>query len=501
MEALFYRVIISTKGRKKREFNKVGLKKGRRRAPLWEAMKAYLERGPASWHTPGHGGGRGAWRDFYRRLGPEVFRMDLTEVPGLDNLQEPRSVIREAQELAAAFFGAGRTFFLVNGASAGIAAVILATCRPGDAVLMPRYAHRSVFAGLILSGARPVYLETVWLPDLDMVLGVEPAAVERALEDNPRARLLLLVHPTYEGMVPPTRSLVELAHGRGAKVLVDAAHGAHFGLDPRLPPSPLALGADYVVHGTHKTLGALTQAAMLHLRPGLEGGEIEQALGLLQTTSPSYLLLASLDAARVRAEGRGRRDWARAVDRSLELRRELQDLGLPLLEGRDVRSAAVADTDVTRLVLPAGPLGMTGPELARALRERGQEMEMAADKYVVGILTPAHRQAVVRGFLRALEEIAGEAMSSGVPAGPAPGWPAVGCRTLPPVALTPREAFQAAHYTLPLEEAVGRVAAELVAPCPPGVALVAPGEVLTPEIVERLALLRGPGSKIRVVDA
>ncbi|GFN21720.1 MAG: aminotransferase class I/II-fold pyridoxal phosphate-dependent enzyme [Thermoanaerobacteraceae bacterium] len=476
--------------------------KGRRRAPLWEAMKAYLEQGLASWHTPGHGGGRATWRDFYRRLGPEVFQMDLTEVPGLDNLQEPRGVIREAQERAAAFFGAGSTFFLVNGASAGIAAVFLATCRPGDVVLMPRYAHRSAFAGLILSGARPVYLETAWLPGLGMVLGVEAAAVKKALEDNPRAKLLLLVHPTYEGLVPPTWSLVELAHGRGVRVLVDAAHGAHFGLDPRLPPSPLALGADYVVHGTHKTLGAFTQAAMLHLRPGMEGREVEQALGLLQTTSPSYLLLASLDAARFWAEARGRRDWAWAVDRALELRQGLKNLGLPCLELEDVPSAAVAGLDVTRLVVAAAPLGMTGPELDRALRERGQEMELAADKYIVGILTPAQGQAAVKGLIRALEQIKKDARrASGRPAGATPAVPKAGPWPLPPVALTPREAFQAAHRSLPLEEAVGRVAAELVAPCPPGVALVVPGEVLTPETIERLALLRGPRTEIRVVDA
>ncbi|MGI9952585.1 aminotransferase class I/II-fold pyridoxal phosphate-dependent enzyme [Moorellaceae bacterium AZ2] len=475
---------------------------GGRRAPLWEALKEYLEQGLASWHTPGHKGGRGAWRDFYRRLGPAVFQVDLTEVPGLDNLQHPQGVIKAAQERAAAFFGAGRTFFLVNGASSGIMAALLATCRPGDIVLMPRYAHRSAFAGLILSGARPVYLEAAWLPELGMVLGVEPAAVRKALEDYPQAKLLLLVHPTYEGLVPPTRSLVELAHERGLRVLVDAAHGAHFGLDPRLPPSPLEMGADYVVHGTHKTLGAFTQAAMLHLRPGLEGREVEQALGLLQTTSPSYLLLASLDAARQQAEEAGRRQWARAVDRALELREGLKRLGLPSLEVENVRAEAVAGMDVTRLVISTAPLGMTGQEVARALRERGQEMELAANKYIVGILTPAQRKTDLKELLRALVHIKREARRvAGRPAKAGHTLPPVEPWPLPPVALTPREAFQACHRSLPLKEAVGRVAAELVAPCPPGMALVVPGEVLTLEIIERLAFLLGRQAEIRVVDA
>lgn len=471
-------------------------------APLWEALKSYTEQRMVSWHTPGHKGGRHTGRDFYNRLGEFAFQMDLTELPGLDNLSRPQGVIKEAQDKAAHFFRAGQTFFLVNGASSGIMAVILATCRPGDVVLMPRYAHRSAFAGLILSGARPVYLRAARLPELDLILGVEPSEVEKALEVYPEAKLLLVVHPTYEGLVPDTGRLINLAHARGLKVLVDAAHGSHFGLDPRLPASPLDLGADYVVHGTHKTLGAFTQAAMLHVRQGVEGGEVGRALQILQTSSPSYLLLASLDIARWQAELCGRELWARAVDRSLELRAKLRMWGLPCLEMADIRGEAAAGLDVTRLVIPTAPLGRPGPEVGKALRELGHEMEMAAWRYIVGILTPAEGKEQTDGLLEALRCLKLTSSYSGRCTGTA-GDTALEAHEMPsppPIVLTPREAFMARRRVVPLKEAAGRIAAELIAPCPPGVALVVPGEVLTEELVDRLTDILGEEAEVQVVD-
>ncbi|MCG0277357.1 MAG: aminotransferase class I/II-fold pyridoxal phosphate-dependent enzyme [Thermanaeromonas sp.] len=449
-----------------------------------------------SWHTPGHKGGAGAAAEFRTRLGRGVFQADLTELPELDNLYYPEGPIREAQERAAAFFGAGRTFFLVNGATSGIASVILATCRPGDKVLVPRYAHRSVWSGLILSGSRPVYLKGCWLSTLGLPLGVTPGEVEEALALHKGVKLLVLVHPTYEGLVPPTGRLVKLAHRYKVQVLVDAAHGSHFGLDDRLPPSPLKLGADYVVHGTHKTLGAFTQAAMLHLRAGLDGDGVAEALRLLQTSSPSYLLLASLDMARYVAELKGYKLWAKAVDRALKLRQRLRELGLPCLEEGDVVGEAAAGLDVTRLVIPTGPLGLSGEEAAAALRRLGHEMELARTRYVVAILTPGDDERSTGSFLRALRTLRKEGAGRGskpleeLPAG----------ESLPPLAMTPREAFFARHRSVPVREAQGKIAAELVAPCPPGYVVVAPGEVLTPEIVDRLTLIRGKDSLIRVVD-
>ncbi|MGI9860959.1 aminotransferase class V-fold PLP-dependent enzyme [Moorella naiadis] len=463
-------------------------------APLWEALLNYRQQRMGSWHTPGHKDGAYTWPEWRELLGPAL-ALDQTEVPGLDNLAHPSGAIAAAQERAARFYGAARTFFLVNGASVGLMAVILATCRPGDEVLLPRYAHRAVFNALILSGARPVYLETPWLEAPGLPLGVPPASLAAALQGHPGARLLLLVHPTYEGIVPRTGELVALAHDRGLPVLVDAAHGAHFGLDPALPLSPLDLGADFVVQSTHKTMGALTQAAMLHLREEDPAAGVAAALNLLQTTSPSYILMASLDLARLLAEERGRQDWGRAVARALTVRERLAQAGLPPLTATAVTGPAASGLDVTRLVLPVTALALgSGQAAAAALRRAGQEVELAGAGYVLFIITPGDGEEKIGALLTALLSLprpAGGVISGRKFAPPA---------EIPEVALTPREAWLAPHRELPLKEAAGRIAAELIAPCPPGIALVAPGEVMTPAVLDRLQAVRGPAGRVVVVD-
>lgn len=462
-------------------------------APLWEALLNYHQQGLNSWHTPGHKEGAytwPAWRDF---LGATL-ALDLTEVPGLDNLACPEGPIAAAQERAARFYGAARTFFLVNGASVGLMAVILATCRPGDEVLLPRYAHRAVFNGLILSGARPVYLDTEWLASPGLPLGITPDSLTGALREHPGARLLLLVHPTYEGIVPRSEELIALAHAHGVAVLADAAHGAHFGLAPGLPPSPLAMGADFVVQSSHKTLAALTQAAMLHLREETTTVGVAAALNLLQTTSPSYLLLASLDTARLLAEERGRQDWSLAVDRATAVRASLARAGLPPLATADIAGPAACGLDVTRLLLPTASIGLGGEEVAAALRRSGQEVELAGADYILVIITPADGEEKLEALLAALLALpraAGRQTSTLTPAPPV--WK-------PKVLLSPREAWLAPRRELPLGEAAGKIAAELIAPCPPGLALTVPGEVLTPEVLERLRDLRGPAGRVLVVD-
>lgn len=468
--------------------------KTQEQAPLWEALLQYRQQNYNSWHTPGHKDGGYTWLPWRQALGAETLALDLTEVPGLDNLACPAGAIKAAQDKAAAFYGAARSFFLVNGSSSGLAAVFLATCRPGDEVLLPRYAHRAVFNGLILCGARPVYLETEWLAELDLPLGVTPATLAKALKEHPRAKLLLLVHPTYEGIVPHCQELIELAHAHGLTVLADAAHGAHFGLTTTLPPSPLTLGADFVVQSTHKTLAALTQAAMLHLGDARQGPAVAEALNLLQTTSPSYLLMASLDTARLLAQVRGTYDWARAVDKALEVRGELAAAGMPCLEKEDVLGLAAAGLDLTRLVLPTAPLGASGGEVAAALREIGQEVELAAAGYILLIITPGDSQVKIGSLMEALLALS----RAGGQALPASNNRLVACQ--PQVTLSPREAWMLPRREMPLQKALGSIAAELIAPCPPGLALVVPGEVLTGEVIAGLVELRGRDGRVQVVE-
>ncbi|PSN10822.1 lysine decarboxylase, partial [filamentous cyanobacterium CCP5] len=262
--------------------------------PLLAAIAASAIRDHAPFYAPGHKQGRGAAARLKDLWGEAVFRADLPELPELDNLFAPEGPILEAQELAAAAFGAEQTWFLANGSSGGLEAAILAVCAPGDEIIVPRNAHQSVISGLILAGAKPVFVMPEYDPDWDLVLGVPPEAVAAALANHPQAKAVLLVSPTYHGICSDVGAIAALAHARDIPLLIDEAHGPHFGFHPDLPPSAMASGADLSVQSTHKVLGALPQASMLHMQgPRLDRQRLSRALQLTQSTSPSYLLLAS----------------------------------------------------------------------------------------------------------------------------------------------------------------------------------------------------------------
>lgn len=268
-------------------------------APLWQALQEMAQRSQAAFYTPGHRRGRGLPGPFLAELGGAVGPLDLPELPGLDDLFAPRSVIKSAQYLAAQAFGAEKTWFLVNGSTAGVIAAILATCGPGDLIIVPRNSHASVISGLILAGAKPVFVQPEYDPRLGIVYGLAPGAIATALAAFPAAKAILVVYPTYEGVCGDLGAIATLAHDHGIPLLVDEAHGPHFHFHPDLPISALAAGADLVVQSTHKILGSLTQSAMLHTQGNrIEQQRVSQALQMVQSTSPNYLLLASLDLAR-----------------------------------------------------------------------------------------------------------------------------------------------------------------------------------------------------------
>lgn len=449
------------------------------RAPLYEALVAYVRRRPAVFHVPGHKQGRGAPPALRALLGDHGLALDLTEAPGLDDLHAPEGCIAEAQTLAAAAFGAARTHFLVGGTTAGLQALILAACAPGDTILVPRHAHRSVLGGLILSGARPVYLRPEYESDLDLPLGVAPSTLAGAVAAHPGARAVLLVHPTYHGVPAQVRELVALAHGYGLSVLADEAHGAHFAFHPALPETALAAGADAVAQSLHKTGGSLTQSSLVHLGPHsrLDPQRVQAMLRLVQSTSPSYLLMASLDLARRELARDGRAQWARALDTAAYARRRL---------GALVREWPGADP--TRLVIDVRPLGMSGPVAAEQLWQQGIAVELAGQSYVLALLGPADGSAEVDRLAQALAALSpGNNDSS----------PALGQPPWPQVVLSPREAFLAPQEPVPLAQAAGRIAAELVAPYPPGIPVLAPGEHITADVTDYLHRCRRAGTHLQ----
>jgi arginine decarboxylase len=420
--------------------------------------------------------------------GERVFAYDLTELDGLDDLHAPTSVILAAEQLAARAFGAGKTCFLTAGATAGIIAGILACCGPGDQVLLPRNVHRSVIAGLLLADARPVFM----MPEVDELTGaragLEPRTVAAHLRDYPDARLMVLVNPTYYGACGDLAALVGLARDSAVLVLVDEAHGAHFPFWRGFPGSALAAGADVVVHGVHKTLGALTGGAMVHLGMGsrVPEGRLRSMLRLVHTTSPSYLTLASLDAARLQAATRGEAEWSQAAAVAGRARRTVDRMeGVAPHPPALPRPGYVAQDPFKLVVVSAG--GWSGHGLVRELKCRGYYPELSEDDHVLLVLNPVNGQgdeelvdALVPSLLAARE---GGALK---PVSAMPG-------TIPPLVMGLRQAAAAPSRLVPLWEAAGRVAGELVVPYPPGTVAVCPGELITGEMVDwlRARLERG----------
>ena len=438
-----------------------------RRAPLFEALQAYARRVRAPLHVPGHKMGRAAppeWRAF---LGEGGLAIDQTEAPGLDDLHAPEGVIAEAQRLAAAAFGAERSYFLVGGTTAGLHALILAACSPGASIAVPRHAHRSVLGALILAGLRPNWVQVTFDPELGLATGADPRSLREALRG---AAAAVLVHPTYYGIASDLASEIDLVHRAGLPVLVDEAHGAHFAFHPGLPPAALSLGADGVAQSVHKTGGSLTQSSLCHLGHGsrLKAARLEEMLRLVQTTSPSYLLMASLDVARRALALEGHQAWERALALADGARRRIG--ALPGLR-------VYPTDDPTKLLIDVRGRSISGFRAAEWLwDEAGVAVEASGLTYVLAVLTPGDTAETVDVLVAALSRLPSD---EGVPAlPPEPPWPEV--------VLSPREAYLGPKRAVPLREAVGRVAAELVAPYPPGIPVVAPGERLTCEVVEYL---------------
>ena len=474
------------------------------RMPLLDALLHYADSGVTRFHMPGHKGGVAVNDRLAQAFGNRTLAMDATGVLGLDDLHQPGGVIAEAQELAADAFGADHTFFLVGGTSAGVQAMVLAACNPGDEIIVGRNLHKSAQAGLVLGGAKPVYLQPEVDESLGISLGVTPEAVAAAIRSHPQARAVLVVSPTYHGVTSDLASIARLAHDTGMMLLVDEAHGAHFSFHQAFPMSALEAGADMCAHGIHKVLGGLTQASMLHakgVRPDLP--RLRRVLQMLQSTSASYLLLASLDAARRDAALQGERllsgplEWARRLRREVRRLEPLTTFGLEVV-GRP----GCHGLDELKVNVNVSGLGLAGQEAEVCLRDRWNiQAEMSDLVSVLFMLGPGSRPHDVERLLTALaalvavpEKARKAPLSRGQSVTPRSN--AVGVPPLPPMALTPREAFFQPAQPVLLREAVGLVAAELVTCYPPGIPIICPGEVVTPDILSHLELVAAAGLRV-----
>jgi arginine decarboxylase len=462
--------------------------------PLLSALRRWADRDCAPFYTPGHKQGQGMGEDFLELWQQFGLRIDLPELPGLDNLAQPQGVIQESQQLAAELFGATQTRFLVNGSTAGVIAAMLATCQPGDRILLPRNVHRSAIAGLIHGGLRPVFVEPEYIPALDIAHGVTVASVAAALAQYPDLRAILVVSPTYYGVSCDVRALAQLAHAQQIPLIVDAAHGAHFGFHPGLPPSPLAQGADIVIQSTHKLLGALTQAAMLHLRSELvDMARLDRCLQILQTSSPSYWLLASLDSARAQMANYGYELLDRTLELTAKARSALAEIpGLLTLDLTDCQSPGCFAFDPTRLTVTVNELGWTGFAADEILCDQHRVIaEMPSLRHLTFIVSIGNRDWDLDMLVAGMRELAGADR-------PALDLPMAAERetSLSEPAMLPRDAFFANQEMVPIEQAVDRISVETICPYPPGIPVLLPGERVTGEAIASLQQILEAGGEV-----
>lgn len=457
------------------------------KAPVLEALDRFRAARIVPFDVPGHKRGRGN-PELTAFLGEKCLSVDVNSMKPLDNLCHPVSVILEAEELAAEAFGAGYAFFMVNGTTSAVQSMVMSVCKKGEKIIMPRNVHRSAISALILCGAIPVYVNPGIHKNLGISLGMSLSDVERAMEENPDAKAVFVNNPTYYGICSDLRGIVKLAHERGMKVIADEAHGTHFYFGEHLPVSAMAAGADMAAVSMHKSGGSLTQSSLLLAAPSMDEGYIRQIIDLTQTTSGSYLLISSLDVSRRNLALRGKEIFRSVVHMASYLRNEINQIGgyyafsTELIDGD-----AVFDFDVTKLSIHTLEIGLAGIEVYDILRDEYDiQIEFGDIGNILAYVSMGDRERDAERLVAALSEIKRRYAKD-----------KTGLLTQeyirPSVAVAPQKAFYAQKESLPVEDAIGRISGESVMSYPPGIPIVAPGEIITEDVVQYILYAKEKG--------
>jgi arginine decarboxylase len=470
---------------------------GQDKTPLFDAIVRYANENKISFHTPGHKHGQGMPKVFRQFVGDKVFRLDLSVMSEVDSLHEPSSVIKEAQILAAKAYGADYSFFLVNGTTGGNQAMILSVCDPGDKIIIPRNAHKSVISAVILAGAEPVYIMPKIDEISDLILNLTPEQVDEACRQNPDAKAVLVTNPTYFGLTTDIEAIAEIVHQYDKILLVDEAHGAHLHFHPSLPKAAIDSGADMCVQSTHKHLAALSQGSMLHVKGvRVDILRLKTTLQMLQTTSPSYIILGSLDLSRHQMVHDGERALEEVIQMCEETRNDINQIpGLACLTREQVRKIPNLDLDVTKLTVSTKGLPCSGYDMAKILNsEYGIQTEMADFQNVLLFVSLGNTPKELKKFVKALRKIVVDYkdMFMNQKKRKRIVFPSF----IPRKEVNPREALTKLTRKIPFKRSVGKTCAEIVCPYPPGIPVLCPGEVITQEIYSYLMNVLDSGARI-----
>ena len=460
------------------------------RAPIMEAMEALRAKRVVPFDVPGHKRGKGS-PELMQFFGEKTMSIDVNSMKPLDFLGHPVSVIKEAEEIAADAFGAARAFLMVSGTSNSVIAMIMATCKKGDKILMPRNVHKSALSALVLSGAVPVYIDPGIDSNLGISMGMRLADIQRAMDENPDAAAIFLNNPTYYGICSNLTDVVKMAREKDIAVLVDEAHGTHFSFGRGLPISGIAAGADMSAVSMHKSGGSLTQSSFLLLGNRPNPHHVRQIINLTQTTSASYLLMVSLDISRKNLALNGEEIFDNVGRMANYARDEINKIGGYYAFGKEIIDGnAIFDFDHTKLSVNTLKTGLAGREVYDILRDEYDiQIEMGDIGNFLAYVSVGDRLKDIERLCSALSEIYRRYGSD--------KRPVIDYEYIHPiVASSPQEAFYAEKELVPLEAAKNRISSELAMCYPPGIPIIAPGETVTQEAIDYIRYAKEVGCSL-----
>ncbi len=459
-------------------------------APIYEALLRLKRMRVVPFDVPGHKRGRGN-RELTEFLGESCMEVDVNSMKPLDNLCHPVSVIKDAEELAAEAFGAANAFFMVGGTTSSVQAMIMYACKSGDKIILPRNVHRSAINSLILSDAVPVYVNPDTNETLGIPLGMSVAEVEKAIKENPDAKAVLVNNPTYYGICSDLRRITEIAHAHGMLVLVDEAHGTHFYFGDDFPPTAMECGADLASVSMHKSGGSLTQSSFLLMGSRINPDYMRQVINLTQTTSASYLLLSSLDLSRKRLALHGKEIFHETVKMAEYARYEINEIGGYYAFSKElINKDSVFAFDRSKLSVHTLSIGLAGIEVYDILRDEYDiQIEFGDIGNILAYISVGDRKRDIERLISALAEIKRVYGKS-----------STGMLSQeyinPVVAETPRKAFYSNKKSLPLDETAGYICSEFVMCYPPGIPILAPGELITEDIIKYIKYAKEKGCQM-----
>ncbi len=457
------------------------------RAPIYEALQTFRQMRVVPFDVPGHKHGKGN-PELTEFLGEKCVGIDVNSMKPLDNLCHPVSVIHEAEKLAAEAFGAAHAFLMVGGTTSSVQSMVLSTCKRGDKIILPRNVHRSVINALVLCGAVPVYVNPEVDRRLGISLGMQREQVEKAIKENPDAVAVLVNNPTYYGICSDIKAIVKMAHDAGMYCLADEAHGTHFYFGDNMPVSAMAAGADMAAVSMHKSGGSLTQSSLLLIGPDMNEGHVRQIINLTQTTSGSYLLMSSLDISRRNLAKRGKEVFKKVIEMADYAREEINAIGGYYAFGRElINRNSVFDFDPTKLSVHTRDIGLAGIEVYDILRDEYDiQIEFGDIGNILAYLSIGDRPQELERLVSALAEIQRRYRTDGN-----------GLLSqeyiAPEIVFSPQEAFYARKKSIPLKESAGQICSEFVMCYPPGIPILAPGERITPDILDYIEYAKVKG--------